>query len=90
MAWDSIIEARGDQLKVNLLLNRASQWADLESCIPYEGKVTLNVKKSMRNVAVRIPKWVDRSQVSLAVNGKSAEYRWTGEGCIDVGNAQGR
>ena len=52
---DSIMEAKGDQLKVNLLMNRASPWADLDSYIPYEGKAVLKIKKPMKSVLVRIP-----------------------------------
>ena len=32
------------RLSVNLLLNRASPWVDVDSHIPYEGRVDLKVK----------------------------------------------
>jgi hypothetical protein len=48
---------------VNLLLNRASAWADLDSYIPYEGRVDVRVKRDCE-LAVRIPEWVKPELVS--------------------------
>jgi hypothetical protein len=84
--WDSIMEAKGDQLKVNLLMNRASEWADLDSYVPYQGKAVLRMKKPMRNVLVRIPKWTDSAGVTCTVNGKPAEYRRMNNGYADFGS----
>ena len=38
--WENIVESKGDEFRVNLLLNRASAWADVYSFIPYAGRVT--------------------------------------------------
>ncbi len=48
----------GNTLKVNLLLNRASKWADIDSHIPYKGQVNIKVKRPV-NLSVRIPGWVN-------------------------------
>ena len=37
--WDSILIRKDDRVKVNLLLNRASPWLDVDSYLPYQGKV---------------------------------------------------
>jgi len=67
-AWDSIVTRNGDGVQVNLLLNRASRWVDVDSHLPYEGKVVLKIKDAPR-LAVRIPAWTDRGAVTCAVNG---------------------
>ena len=75
--WDSILQAEGQDLRVNLLLNRASPEADLESYLPYEGKVVLKMKQA-KNVFTRIPGWTQRAKVSCTVNGEKRNYQWQG------------
>jgi DUF1680 family protein len=60
-----------------MLLNRASRWADVESHLPYEGKVVLRMKKDM-NVQLRIPSWTDTDRVRCQVNGEAREAQWKG------------
>ena len=61
--WDAILEKKKDNsLRVNLLMNRASPWADLASHLPYEGKVVLKMKQDS-NVEMRIPSWTNRNKV---------------------------
>ena len=55
--WKNILSYQDGRLKVNLLLNRASPWADLDSSIPYEGRVDLKIKQPCE-LSVRIPEWV--------------------------------
>jgi len=66
--WDSILSKSGDEVCVNLLLNRASAWVDVDSYVPVEGKVVLHIKDAA-SVAVRIPEWGDPSGVRVQVNG---------------------
>ena len=75
--WDRILQDDGKDLRVNMLLNRASPWADLDSYLPYEGKVVLKMKRK-RNVWFRIPSWTDKDMVSCTVNGKPKKFRWEG------------
>jgi hypothetical protein len=88
--WQSILELSGGELRVNLLLNRASQWADLNSYIPYEGKVDLHMKCAASNVAIRIPNWVTDSEVSCTVNGSPRGFTWSGRyislGAVNAGD----
>jgi hypothetical protein len=42
--WESITRRRDGVATVNLLLNRASTWLDIDSYLPYEGKVVLRNK----------------------------------------------
>ncbi len=71
-AWEGIVRARGGAAQVNLLLNRASPWLDVDSHLPYEGKVVLR-NKTARTIAVRMPRWVDPAGVGCAVDGRRAE-----------------
>ncbi|RKY04897.1 MAG: hypothetical protein DRP56_09520, partial [Planctomycetota bacterium] len=43
--WDNIIQHEDGKLRVNLLLNRASAVADIDSHIPYTGQVDIKVKQ---------------------------------------------
>jgi hypothetical protein len=48
--WDSIVEQKGDELYVNLPMNRASPWADVHSYLPYEGKLVVRMKGEKKAV----------------------------------------
>ena len=76
-AWDSILESKGEDLRVNLLLNRASPWADLNSYLPYEGKIVLKMKRP-QNVLVRIPSWTNWDEVRCSVDGQARAFEWAG------------
>ena len=76
-AWESIVRHRDGVAQVNLLLNRASPWLDVDSYLPYEGKVVIKNKKA-RKLSVRIPRWVDRNAVTCRVNQGEADTFWTG------------
>jgi hypothetical protein len=67
-AWESIARCAGDEAQVNLLLNRASPWLDLDSYLPYQGRVVIR-NKTARRISVRIPAYVDRRDWDCAVNG---------------------
>ncbi len=53
-AWEAITRYRDGIAQVNLLLNRASGWLDIESHIPYEGKVVLR-NKACNGIHIRMP-----------------------------------
>jgi hypothetical protein len=57
-AWESILDHDNNPLRVNLLLNRASPWADVYSCIPNEGRVELRIKVACADVLLRVPEWI--------------------------------
>jgi hypothetical protein len=75
--WDAIVTAKGTNAQVNLLLNRASPWLDVDSHLPYEGKVVIR-NKTVRKLSVRIPEGTARGQVACDVNGKKQETTWSG------------
>ncbi|MCX6030529.1 MAG: hypothetical protein NT169_14680 [Chloroflexi bacterium] len=76
-AWDGIVRQQDGTVRVNLLLNRASRWVDVYSYLPYEGRVVLK-NKSLREVFVRIPLWVDRKAVRCTVGQQELPAVWFG------------
>lgn len=76
-AWEATVRERGDTAQVNLLLNRAAALLDIDSYLPYEGKVVLH-NKTARRISVRIPFWVNRRELRLQVAGTDQPMVWTG------------
>ncbi|MDP6106810.1 MAG: glycoside hydrolase family 127 protein [Candidatus Brocadiia bacterium] len=68
--WDSIVERVGAEVRVNLLLNRASPWLDVDSYLPAEGKVVLRIKTA-EQIAVRMPEWCRPRDVQVSVGGET-------------------
>jgi hypothetical protein len=76
-AWEGTVRGEGDSAQVNLLLNRASRWVDVDSYLPYEGRVVLHAKAA-RRLAVRLPSWVDRRQLRSTLGEAPREGVWVG------------
>ena len=75
--WDHILRYEDGRLRVNLLLNRASPWADVDSYIPYEGRVDVKVKQPVE-LSVRIPEWVAPGDTRCRVNDSERSVSWDG------------
>ena len=65
-AWHGITRFDDGVATVNLFLNRASPWMDVDSYLPYEGKVVLTNKKA-HTALVRIPAWVDMNKLKCTL-----------------------
>ena len=76
LAWDSILESKGKDLWVNLGLNRVSPWADIDSHIPYEGKLRIRMKSARDRLLVRIPEWTEWNAVQCTINGRPRAHQW--------------
>ncbi len=77
-AWESALRCTDGVAQLNLLLNRASAWVDVDSYLPHEGKVVLH-NKTARKLSVRIPQWVDKRAVRAEINGQPAPAFWVGQ-----------
>ena len=75
--WDHILTHQDGKLRVNLLLNRASPWADVDSHIPYTGQVDVKVKQPLE-LSVRVPEWVSPGEARCQVNGHDRSLGWDG------------
>ena len=73
--WENILQCDGRRLQVNLLLNRASKWADIDSQLPYVGRVDVKVKEPV-SLSVRAPEWVRPQQVRITLNGVDHRVDW--------------
>lgn len=84
--WEHMVERSGEDLRINLLLNRASRWADVYSYIPYRGQVEVKIKEQCRNLRVRAPEWVRESDPALkcTVNARVRAPQWE-ERYVDLG-----
>jgi Beta-L-arabinofuranosidase, GH127 len=78
--WEHILEQKPDELRVHLLLNRASAWADIYSHVPYQGKVEVKLKKSFPDLVLRVPEWIETgsSQVKATRGGAPLRLTWEG------------
>ena len=85
--WEHMVEMEQDVFKVNLLLNRASPWADVYSHDPYEGRLDLQLKMDCRRVLIRAPEWVEQNsaQLQIRVNDEVRLPRWEGR-YVDAGS----
>ena len=75
--WHRMLGHRDGKLQVNLFLNRASKWADVDSHIPYTGRVDVRIKQAVE-LSVRIPEWVAPDQVRVKVDGVDPDPGWRG------------
>ena len=75
--WEQILTHRDGQLKVNLLLNRASRWADVHSHIPYRGQVDVKVKQPL-DLEIRLAEWVQPEEARCTVNGAPRDLTYAG------------
>jgi hypothetical protein len=75
--WRDMISFKEDTLRVHLLLNRASKWADIDSYIPYTGRVDVNVKQNL-DLQLRIPEWVKPAEVECTVDGNARDLAFDG------------
>ncbi len=76
-AWESIVRCRGGAAEVNLLLNRASPWLDVEASLPFEGRAVIR-NKGAQTISVRLPRWVDRRATTVSINGRRIDPVWLG------------
>ena len=67
-AWEAAIRHSSGVSAVNLLFTRFSEWLDLISYLPYEGKAVIRNKTS-KTINIRIPGSVRLSDLRVMVNG---------------------
>ncbi|MHB1000082.1 MAG: glycoside hydrolase family protein [Armatimonadota bacterium] len=62
---------------VNMSFNRKSEWGDVTSFMPHQGRLT--VKAKVRDdFFIRPPYWADRNQVLAFVDSKPVPVKWSG------------
>jgi hypothetical protein len=76
-AWEGILREESGSAIVNLFLNRSGRSVDIDSYLPYQGRVVISVKTASR-VAVRVPSWVDARQLRAQVAAAPRPLSWLG------------
>lgn len=87
-AWEGTLRESDHTAQVNLLLNRSSHLLDLDSYLPFEGRVVIHNKNAHR-IAVRIPFWVRRDDIMVSINGEITADSWIGNRIMLDGLASG-
>ena len=87
-AWEGIVTERDGLVSVNLPLNRASPWLDVDSYLPYEGKVELH-NKTASAADFRVPDYVDPATLTVTKNGGGTPFTWIGNRILMTGLAAG-
>lgn len=75
--WQNMLSYDQGTLRVHLLLNRASRWADIDSYIPYLGRVDIKTKENLK-LEVRVPEWVKPTEVKCLVDGNTPDLTFDG------------
>lgn len=65
------------RLQVHLLLNRASPWADIDSYVPFEGRVEVKPKQDLL-LEIRLPEWAEPHDAKCMVDGESRTLEFNG------------
>lgn len=80
-AWHGITRFDGETATVNMFLNRAAPWMDIDSYLPYEGKLVLHNKQA-KSAEVRLPFWIDTKRLKIDVDGTAIETKLRGRHAI--------
>ena len=85
-AWENILHFRDGEMRINLLLNRASRQADIHSFIPYEGRVDVKAKVDLGRLLIRAPEWIPAGshEVHCTVDDAPREFSWENR-YVDLG-----
>lgn len=88
--WDNVVLIKGVVAQINFSLNRAHQYMDVKSDLPYRGQVKISMKSNIgpvRTLVVRIPSWANKSSVAVVkVDGSGEQTLAQGIGWSWGGN----
>ena len=75
--WKGAVFHSNGVTTVNLFINHFTPWLDVESFLPYEGRVVLNSKQP-QIISIRIPKNISVSSLMITINGATQEFELAG------------
>ena len=89
--WENMIDFREGELHLHLLLNRDSDWAEMASYIPHQGRVDLKLKQECARLLIRVPEWIETrdSDISCTLNGAPHNLGWAGRYVVVEGASPG-
>ncbi len=90
--WHHMIEKVDGTLRVHLMLNRASPWADIHSYRPYEGRVQIHLKQDFQQVSIRVPAWIEdgSDEIVATRDGHPAPLQWNDRYVTIMANRAGQ
>lgn len=74
IAWKNAARYEDGCLSVHLLIDKLLPQAEIRSCQPYKGLLTIAMKESCR-VRVRIPEFVDPADIRVSINDRLSEFK---------------
>lgn len=75
--WSGILQTEKGAVLINESLNRTSDWAEVVSSLPVQGRVDVKVRRAA-DFFLRPPSWAPRDQVIVLRNGKQVPSEWGG------------
>lgn len=76
--WKDMHQCEEGVIRINLLINMDSKFAEVESYIPYDGKVTITPKLDC-TLEIRLPEWItDTNQVNTSMKGVTVKFSQQG------------
>ena len=78
LAWSHAIDVSGSEVKVNLMMSRRSEWVDVMSYQPWEGRLSVLAHKAC-DVLIRMPGWLNGAELDISVSGSAGEPRPDGQ-----------
>ncbi len=75
--WRDMINFDQGRLTLHLPFNRASPWADVNSFIPYEGRVDVSLKTDC-DLDIRLPEWATPEDARGGINNATIELAYSG------------
>jgi len=74
-AWNAVVGGNWMTTRIDLLINHAGESATVRSWLPADGRVEITVNTA-KPLEVRLPDWVQKETVSVAIDGRAAEFSW--------------
>ncbi|TDD20098.1 hypothetical protein E1294_18805 [Nonomuraea diastatica] len=86
--WNSIVTGDDRDVRVNLLLTRATERVTVLSHLPHEGRVDLDVHQDLRELRMRVPDWAGYAKVRVTRDGDAfggtETGAWAPDGYLSV------
>lgn len=75
LVWHNIVRKNDRGVYINLMLNKRTPWCEVLSYHPYKGQVDVEMYVDS-TVHILVPDWVNKSQVTLRINGNEDRPIW--------------
>jgi len=78
LVWHNIVTKDSAGVWVNISISRDTEWVVVNSHMPYEGRVEIEVRDAPV-LFVGVADWADKAQVALSVNRRTVDKSWNGD-----------